>query len=49
MAMTRLLQEQVAAEHGGHRPKYLTSKDLQMTPDNVDKLFSRMKEIADKK
>jgi hypothetical protein len=47
-AMTKLLQEQVAASHGGKLPKYLTTKDLQMTPDNVDKLFTRMKQLADK-
>jgi hypothetical protein len=46
--MTRLLQEQVAAQHGGKLPKYLTTKDLQLSQENVDKLFDRMKEIADK-
>jgi hypothetical protein len=44
--MTKLLQQHVADQHGGKAPKVLTYKDISVTPQSVDKLFTRINEIA---
>jgi hypothetical protein len=46
--MTKLLQQHLADQHNGKVPKVLTYKDISLTAQSVDKLFERIKTVADK-
>jgi hypothetical protein len=46
--MTRLLQQYLADERGGKVPQVLTYKDIKLTAQGIDKIFDRIKAVADK-
>lgn len=44
--LTKILQEEAKALHSGQMPKYLKQNDVLLQPENIERVFQRLNEIA---